>query len=157
MNAAPANMVNAQANASTSARTFLRFAGKSQKDFKHLKMPENRRCMQQFRKNKTAANIHKLDICGGICTEKSTEKNNFNIASQPETARSTVTTACSCVYPSLGRNRLFSLPGIMPISRIAYTLLRAQSPSWVSSAFGLSLAAPTPAVMLPAISAAAHK
>jgi len=67
-------MVNAQANASTSARTFLRFAGKSQKDFKHLKMPENRRCMQQFRKNKTAANIHKLDICGGICTEKSTEK-----------------------------------------------------------------------------------
>ena len=74
-----------------------------------------------------------------------------------ESARSTVTTACSCVYPSLGRNRLFSLPGIMPISRIAYTLLRAQSPSWVSSAFGLSLAAPTPAAMLPAISAAAHK
>ena len=74
-----------------------------------------------------------------------------------KSARSTVTTACSCVYPSLGRNRLFSLPGIMPISRIAYTLLRAQSPSWVSSAFGLSLAAPTPAAMLLAISAAAHK
>ena len=32
--------------------------------------------MQQFRQNKTAADIHKLDICGGIWTEKSTEKIN---------------------------------------------------------------------------------
>ena len=30
--------------------------------------------MQQFCQNKTAADIHKLDICGGIWTEKSTEK-----------------------------------------------------------------------------------